>query len=630
MARLLSFRAKSLVEIQLRNGDQTVVDFGQITTIWDVDDSLSLFDSTAKDARDLPEGFVERKLNELYSSRVGRSRSSSKGLTKKQIPGCLEDIPDEATRLHADGILRKVLKVGTSLSRLVDSDMARKNLFDKRKGSMIKQQACAALCLSQDSNSSGRFKRWPTLLIDERKVGATVEELTVINGGWLVVDQSVRAGAEARKFTERSLDDSGGKGLSTASDERIARRLECLAMGEVLSGGSAEERLELDVRETLQEMKLPLTPKGAQEALTRIGRWTGDNGRIHFWPKPILDAAGAYVKMSKTRRSKGLLSREKRVDLTNIPCICVDAKRVAFRDDAIGVRPRESTGRRYSPECSKWEILLHIADVSDLFNERALSNDPSNPLSVLHNAAKSRGTSRYDLPSGPLHLLPPVVLQELSLSSKVESSRCVTLWVYVDERDGRLLDAGLERTLVAAPTELSFSQATSIMDGVSEKEDRKSQAVLLVAERSLKAWSQRRQQQSENARKREKRLVSKETHFYSENQRDDGSEGFVRTRAHRLVDASLDMYAYALSSLLRRADNAPIPRARGADAARGGRLATSPLRRFLDGQAQRQALAVCCQFGSPMTATECREAGKASNEARNAVANVRAKRKQKT
>ena len=40
-------------------------------------------------------------------------------------------------------------------------------------------------------------------------------------------------------------------------------------------------------------------------------------------------------------------------------------------------------------------------------------------------------------------------------------NRCVTLWAYIDERDGRLLEAGLERTMISSPIALSFGNASA-------------------------------------------------------------------------------------------------------------------------------------------------------------------------
>ena len=107
-------------------------------------------------------------------------------------------------------------------------------------------------------------------------------------------------------------------------------------------------------------------------------------------------------------------------------------------------------------------------------------------------------------------------------------------------------------------------------------------------------------------------------------QQDDGSEGFVRSRGHRLVDSAMAIHTYAVANLLKRA-NAPIPWVRGADWSRGGRLASSPLRRFVDGQSQRQALAFCCNFGVALTADECRSIGTNANISRN-IKGVSAKR----
>jgi hypothetical protein len=72
----------------------------------------------------------------------------------------------------------------------------------------------------------GHFKRWPCVYVSQTLDG---KDVTVVNGGWLVVDQSVRAGTEARKFAERSTNQL----VTTSADERIARWLECLAMGEM-------------------------------------------------------------------------------------------------------------------------------------------------------------------------------------------------------------------------------------------------------------------------------------------------------------------------------------------------------------------------------------------------------------
>lgn len=300
----------------------------------------------------------------------------------------------------------------------------------------------------------------------------------------------------------------------------------------------------------------------------------------------------------------------------------------------MGLRPRAATGRNVVPEASKWEVLVHIADVSDIYLAKDGSTEREEfiQLNALRSAARKRGTSRYDLPFGPLHLLPPKVLAALSFSSTRKRQPAVTVWVYIDERDGRLLDFGLERTVIGPVRQLSFAEATSLMEMPANTDTprttaNETRALLLVIERILKSWSEASLQMNEAARKRQARLKMRESHVQSWNgMADDESEGFLRTRGHLLVDSALDLYGQTLSGMLRTA-GAPVPRATGADEERNGRLATGPLRRYIDGEAQRQALAVLCNLGTPLTLAECREVGKLSNDKRNAINNVRATRK---
>ena len=101
-------------------------------------------------------------------------------------------------------------------------------------------------------------------------------------------------------------------------------------------------------------------------------------------------------------------------------------------------------------------------------------------------------------------------------------------------------------------------------------------------------------------------------------------DGFRRTRGHRLVDAALNLYTNIAMQLLQQV-GAPIPRAIGADySTRGGRGGTAPLRRYIDGQIQRQLLALFCQYGTPMTMDECQQVSIVANQATNSINNIRA------
>lgn len=721
--------------------DRRMIDLGQLTTLWSTpgqgsrawgpSGDVSLEDVVRKLGAvrekaveslrtDFPVNFGENAMQNLYNSRVGRGRTSSTNsgntLTKKKIKRISSEASTEEIGARVGEILRKVAKAGgPGMPRLVDSSAAVEHLYEDYAGKdgieeNIKRRIVGAELLALDANLGGRFKRHPCAFVSTDFVEDGLASVTVVNGGWAVVDLSVRAVAEARKFAERTTavrnGDGSGKTLTsentkesgssvrvlTAADERIARRLECLAMGEALSEqsrrpgrrGTRNEdagggyQLELDVREALRSLLLPETPEGAREALVKLGRWSegqeatkGRGLRIEPWSQETMDAARFLVRHEAKRRkalyrrsalgggAKGAMKGggspelEGRIDLTALPCVCVDARRTTFRDDAIGVRPRSSTGRKVVKAASKWEIMVHIADVSDVYSPMvSLEGVPAKVKDSLQSAAESRGLSRYDLPLGPLHLMPPVALEALALATESTQdsarlaedgavNRCVTVWAYIDERDGKVLDAGVERTLISAPMALDFALATSLLDGNDDGSLTpqravalsKAKAVLSVAERNLSLWSKRHRTTNIAARKREERmrvkeLLAKETSspLNNNHRRDDGGGGeysFQRTRGHRLVDSALDLYGFLLSGLLIRS-KVPIPRAPGSGADRGGRLGTAPLRRYIDGVSQRQALSVLCDFGGEsMTKKQCSDASAAAARANDAMSNVR-------
>lgn len=298
------------------------VDFKQITTI--LKDIVTMRPAeaitSAPSAMPAP-SVVERTLDQLYHSYVGRGRDLHKGgLSKKQVGSVVEQFPPDQ-QPYVDQILRHALKAGSGLSRLVDASIVRTALFpggrgnSKSRGSpdttttALTQTRIALDVLSRDAaNGRGRFKRWPCTAVAR----TPSDGLCFLNGGWVVVDRNVRAGSEARQFAAGELRTSGA--TWTPADLRIAQRLECLAMGEALSSSSSvveaasssrsrqrlpvspwtvpelPTSLERDVRETLRAMNLPATPGGAKEALVRVGRWmgTGDLSLIEPWSKDVV------------------------------------------------------------------------------------------------------------------------------------------------------------------------------------------------------------------------------------------------------------------------------------------------------------------------------------------------------
>lgn len=687
---------KSMDDISL-----VTVDIGQITTIWKMarhqrcqeeENELllqSLLSSLEQDyasaqqslMQDLPIRTPEMAMEKLYNSYKGRGRNSGKAPRHYNTISVLEEDYGMKKRFHQQ-------------PRIVSSQQAAAILYNCDDNSFYRRIA-GAMVLYQDAKFGGRFKRVPCVAATTSALPGNITSsiVHIVNGGWLAVDNSIKKAAEGRKFAERAsshqdkddkLNSQAEKKALTATtsistlkdvfllteaDERIARKLECLAMGEQQhwmdkNSNNDERMLEVEVRSALKAMSLPLTSQGAQEALILLGRWSKDDNStdstrgIQTWSKDVLNAAREFIeydeKLKKMLHSNRDNLNDPIKDLTKFPSICIDSASTKFRDDAIGVRPRSK--ELVIQGAGKWEILIHIADLSDLYSpnptETAFSPSHSSVLQ-LRNAAASRGLSRYDLPYGPLHLFPPILLESLALQTtsllsaditNQESNvinRCVTFWAYIDERNGKILDSGLERTLISPPIALSYDDASDLLlqplssigestSGVNTRKRRSSReiagAVLRVLDRALSAWAKQQQENNEAYQKRENRLktkelISQETHDYDKAY---SSLSFHRTRGHIVVDRALDLYASGVAALLRR-KRARIPQASGAGVDRGGRLGTGPLRRYIDGIAQRQALSVLCGYGgSPMTETECKEANNFAAVAYNAIDNYSA------
>jgi hypothetical protein len=88
-----------------------------------------------------------------------------------------------------------------------------------------------------------------------------------------------------------------------------------------------------------------------------------------------------------------------------------------------------------------------------------------------------------------------------------------------------------------------------------------------------------------------------------------------------MVDSSLELYAFAIETLMSRAKQ-PIPRAAGSGSDRRGRLGTAPLRRYIDGIAQKQTLSALCGYGKPLTMEECLEVSKIAARASDSISNI--------
>jgi len=576
IVRVTCFRQNKsglVVEAQFLNTTELVLDVGQITTLWNGNTKNLTQSHVERDLRRFSARFLESRLEAIYKAKVGTGRSKQ-GITKKKI-GILVAEMEEDDGIIMQNILRQAAKAGRGYTRLVDAEFFCNFAFG-RTG--ITKRAAIGLALARDAQTGGRFKRWPCIPIT-----SSSESITIVNGGWLVCDRGTRKSSEARKFVEHT---HKGLGDRTEADVRILFQMECLAMGEE----STSDDDKLDVYQTLELMNLPRTPEGAQAALVRVGQWTErTDGSTVMWSIAVLDAARQLV-----REQNSILHG--RMNLSSLSCITIDEQHATILDDGIGIRKRSSTGRKCLPSVSDFEILIHIADASGVYAQGLQTDESSSEARyILYQAAESRGYSRYDLPFGPIHLLPPALLKRLGMAYG-RTSRTVTVWAYIDDKNGRLLDMGIERAFVTPSRSLVFEEASSIMDG-TESSERETRAFLLVAERSLLSW-----------------LGAKDGTKRQENKKSPGT-----TRSHALVDAALQLYSHVVIKLAAQ-NQCKLPEVLGAEFKIGGRVATSPLRRCVDGISQSQLLAACCDHGTKRDTSEIARVSMVLSERRNTLA----------
>ncbi|GMI04923.1 hypothetical protein TrLO_g15142 [Triparma laevis f. longispina] len=609
---ITSVQSKSKVGIKLDGEAERTVDLGQIITVYDESESSShtkesILTSSAKTALstlssssvDEIENGLETVWKRYRKRKGGKDKFTQKHLTKKEL--------HQLSPVVAE-ILRNAYKRDASLFRSLDATLS---LFPKKspKATLPSQILATATFILSDSRTGGRFKRLPCFPLAYDEVDGSI---LVLNGGWLANDENMRQTNEASKFAQRNNNENPGGPELEASDESILSRMEFLAMGSDLKlrrdDVSAPPCDDVGVKEALKKLGLPVTPQGAKAALVMLNRWSEKKEEAHKtaqvspWSEATIESSNNFIAYAKARRKVKSMEQGK-----FFPNFTIDAKKTVFRDDAVGIQPRP---KKNVVNGNKYELVISITDVSAVswadIDESRDGGFTKEDAETLKKAAQSRCLSRYDLPFGPLHLLPPPVLQGLSIKEG-DKNECVSVIVYLDEETGEVIDARVERNLILAKS-LSYEEANVMLD--SEEEGRgKTQDALLKIEGLLSSWQRRRILTSAVSKQRNERLAS----------RSERSRTFARSRAHRIVDSSLDLYSTVATKLLRD-KKAPVCRMPGSGVNKGGRLATGPLRRWVDMLAQKQMLAVLVGAGNAMSDEECRAASERAGRMRNAIA----------
>ena len=174
------------------------------------------------------------------------------------------------------------------------------------------------------------------------------------------------------------------------------------------------------------------------------------------WPVEVLAAAEQLSQEVAAKREvlaetfmgkpgkRGLSGRmDYRGSNQEHPVICIDGSKAVFLDDAFSLSPQ--TG----------EILVHVVDVAGALRR----------FDVLQQTAKERISSTF-LPSGPIHMLPPLALDALKLSTSTPNE-VMTVALSVDADEGWLTGIRVFPSVVGPVFPVDIDTADEILDSVN-------------------------------------------------------------------------------------------------------------------------------------------------------------------
>ncbi|MDR2300694.1 MAG: RNB domain-containing ribonuclease [Deltaproteobacteria bacterium] len=209
----------------------------------------------------------------------------------------------------------------------------------------------------------------------------------------------------------------------------------------VLSGSESQNAP--DAKELLAMANYPENPAGAFKALVNVGRLHRHENlsliRLNLkrdFDLEVLDEADRLAKNFK-------LDEANRLDLTAVPTATVDAPGATEYDDALSLEPLAD---------GKVRLGLHIADVAALV--------PKN--SLVDQWALNQTSSIY-LPEGRQAMLPEVLIENWA-SLKVGQVRPAFSLLAVIDPEGRVVTREFRPTLVKVDLQVSFQEATKMLD----------------------------------------------------------------------------------------------------------------------------------------------------------------------
>jgi hypothetical protein len=273
-----------------------------------------------------------------------------------------------------------------------------------------------------------------------------------------------------------------------------------------------------------------------------------------------------------------------------LPAICIDNKKASFFDDAFSLSP--DTG----------ELLVHIVDVAEYLRRHP----------VLQQTAQERLASAF-LPSGPLHMIPPLALDGMKLSTQLPNE-VVTIALSIDNVSGELIGFRAFPSVIGPVFPIDVDTADELLQQIKRNEEEGrpipkragfSDAIMAslrmankLAEKLIERqpWVDEQFSQSNSVDFN----LNKKTGVYQQ-------YNIKRTAANRMVNAMLTAYSNASYEYCVSKDiSVPIAweNRDKRDSSRVSRFGTQPLRSWM-AQLQQKQLRAAMKVELPLSRKEC-------------------------
>jgi RNB domain len=373
------------------------------------------------------------------------------------------------------------------------------------------------------------------------------------------------------------------------------------------------------VKHLLKRLSYETNPTGARTLLIKMNHNTDSSASSSPslksfsaqtpWPDDVMKAAYAFSNELQLRRKElatsfagksGKRGPSGRMDYRSAaeenPPICIDSSKASFYDDAFSLSPE--TG----------ELLVHIVDVNEYMRRYPL----------LQKVAQERLASAF-LPTGPVHMLPPVALDGVKLSSELPNE-VITVALSINDVTGELIGFRVFPSVIGPVVPISQEFADDVILRMQRKEEAAEEGSSAVEAVQKLGISDTVVQDLFRASKIVDKMIEKqpwvdETFLsgkaikYSLDRRSGlyKQQEPSKTTSTRMINALLSAYSNASCEYC-IAKNVSVPIAwenrDKIDSSRISRYGTRPLRSWL-AQLQQKQLRAALKLELPLTRKEC-------------------------